>query len=375
MSINLKQLPFQRATGSVMVVDDDSDVRNLLTRWLSAAGWECSSAESVDTATNRLRTQAADIVITDINMPRLSGISLLKHIKEQVPDTYVLMLTGFGATRSAIDALMLGASAYLLKPVERDELLFYVNQTYERRQLILSQREYLKTLEARVREQTLAIKEAHEETIHRLVTAAGFRDEETGAHIQRTGLCSELVALAAGWTSADAEMLRMAAPMHDIGKIGIPDNILQKRGQLTHDEYEIMKQHTTIGAQMLAGSSSKVLQTAEAIALSHHERWDGTGYPNQLSGDTIPEAARIVSIVDVYDAITHDRVYRSALPAKMALSIMREGRGTQFDPTYLALFFTALEDIQAIAYTYPDAVSRPCDRLAEAVETATTAIR
>jgi putative two-component system response regulator len=187
-----------------------------------------------------------------------------------------------------------------------------------------------------------------------LVTAAGCRDEETGGHIRRTGLFSEVLALAAGWSPAEAEQLRMAAPMHDVGKIGIPDAILRKPGKLTPQEFELMKQHTTIGARMLHGSNSPVLQLAEKIALSHHERWDGQGYPQGLAGEAIPEAARILAIVDVYDALSHDRVYRSALPDDELMSILQAGQGTHFDPGLLATFFTVLEPIRSIAEQHPD---------------------
>ena len=142
--------------------------------------------------------------------------------------------------------------------------------------------------------------------------------------------------------------------MHDVGKIGIPDAILQKPGALTHEEFETMKQHTTIGAHMLARSATPVLQLAEKVALCHHERWDGTGYPQGLVGEAIPEAARIVSIVDVYDALTHDRVYRPAFAEEVALSMMRGGQGTQFDPGLLALFFANFEQIHTIAESHPD---------------------
>jgi putative two-component system response regulator len=234
------------------------------------------------------------------------------------------------------------------------ELLSQVKKALERRQLSVDKRLYMQHLEDRVAEQTHEIRWAHEETVHRLVTAASCHDEETGAHIQRTGLLSEVLALAAGWSQTEAEQLRMAAPMHDVGKIGIPDAILKKRGSLTHDEFEQLKKHTTIGAQMLAGSATPVLQLAEKVALGHHERWDGTGYPQGLAGEAIPEAARIVSIVDVYDALTHDRVYRPAFAEEAALSMMRAGQGAQFDPGLLALFFANFEQLHSVAESHSD---------------------
>jgi putative two-component system response regulator len=344
----------QSVQGEVLIVDDDGHVRQLLLRWLRDDGWNCRSAANATQAISQLEISPAHIVVSDINMPDRSGIWLLEQIKDRFHSTHVLMLTGFGDMRTAVDSLAKGASAYLLKPIERDDLIFQVRRTHEHRQLILERQQRLLQLETQVREQTLAIRSAHEETIYRLLGAATFRDEETGSHIRRTGLFSEVLALAAGWSAAESENLRMAAPMHDIGKIGIPDIILRKQGSLTEVEYEIMKQHTTIGAQMLAGSSYPVLQLAQSVALNHHERWDGGGYPRGLSRDSIPEAARILSIVDVYDALTHDRVYRKALVTEHMLSIMRRGMGTQFDPTLLALFFTVFNELQAISEANPD---------------------
>ena len=232
----------------------------------------------------------------DIRLPGRSGADLLPDVKAAFPDTAVIMLTGNDETRTAVATLAQGASGYLLKPVERDELVFQVGSALERRRLTLENRQYLRGLERRVREQTAEIRQAHEETIHRLVAASLYRDEETGMHIKRTGLLSELLATATGWPRAEAETIRMAAPMHDVGKIGIPDAILRKPEKLTSEEFDVMKTHTLIGAGMLAGSRSAVLQMAEEIARSHHERWDGGGYPARLTQHAIPESARIVAL-------------------------------------------------------------------------------
>ena len=204
------------------------------------------------------------------------------------------------------------------------------------------------------REHLRMIRRAHEETIHRLLAASAFRDHETGAHIQRTGLFSEVLAREAGWDSFRAEQLRMAAPMHDVGKIGIPDAILRKPGKLTDEEFEIMKTHSLLGAEMLSGSESDVMQLAQQIALSHHERWDGRGYPRGLVGPAIPECARIVAIVDVYDALSHDRVYRPAFSEPDVISMMLEGDGTHFDPHLLECFLAVLPEIRTISDAHPD---------------------
>ncbi len=209
-------------------------------------------------------------------------------------------------------------------------------------------------LEEKVLEQTADVRQAQEEVICRLVSAAQWSDEETGMHIRRTGLLSEALARAAGWFGDDLEAIRQAAPMHDVGKIGIPDAILQKPDSLTPAEFEVMKTHTRIGADILSGSKVPMLQMARDIALNHHERWDGSGYPRGLAGKAIPEAARIVAIVDVYDALTHDRVYRPAMPEAEALTTMRCGAGTQFDPALLSLFFLHLVELRDIMKRNPD---------------------
>ena len=247
-----------------------------------------------------------------------------------------------------------GAYGYLIKPVDFEDLAFQVKKALERRQFVIEKRQYTRDLENTVREQTATIRRAHEETILRLVSASRYRDEGTGAHIKRTGLYSELFAEVLGWPVGRREDIRMAAPMHDVGKIGIPDTILQKPGKLTREEFGVMKTHTVIGAKMLAGSESSVLQMAQEIALCHHERWDGGGYPRGLAESAIPETARIIALVDVYDALTHDRVYRAALPETEALAIMERGRGNHFDPFLFGVFLSLVPEMRRIAEENPD---------------------
>lgn len=343
------------APATVLVVDDEPADRGLFVRWLSEAGYACLQAACAADARVWLERIAVPLITLDITLPDKSGVELLREIKEDFPDTEVLIITAHEQAQSAISALTMGASGYLIKPVVVEELLFQVNKALERWQLLIDNRLYMRNLQDRVADQTREIRWAHEETIHRLVTATSCRDEETGAHIRRTGLLSEVLALAAGWSQTEANQIRMAAPMHDVGKIGIPDAILQKRGKLTFEEFERMKEHTTIGARMLGHSATSVLQLAEKIALSHHERWDGKGYPQGLAGEAIPEAARIVSIVDVYDALTHDRVYRPAIAEETVLSMMRSEQCAQFDPGLLVLFFANYEQMRLISVAHPDA--------------------
>jgi putative two-component system response regulator len=351
----LDQLKVGEAASPVLlIVDDEPLVREVLCRWLAAEGCRCLTAPNATLAWDILQRQRVDLVTCDINMPGVSGVELLAQIQASDPDLAVLMLTGCGETATAIQALTQGACGYLLKPVQREELLFQVRQGLERSYLRRERRRYTHELERRVLEQTQVIRSAHEETIHRLVTASCLRDEETGAHIRRTGLFSEALARAAGWSRADCDSLRMAAPMHDVGKIGIPDAVLRKPGRLNAEEYEVMKRHAEIGARMLAGSSSAVLRLACEIAQNHHERWDGTGYPNGIAGEAIPESARIVAIVDVYDALSHDRVYRPAFAEEQVLSCLQQDSGTHFDPALLATFFSILEEIRELRAANPD---------------------
>jgi putative two-component system response regulator len=354
----------QKPPAQLLVVDDEPIVRDLLSRWLRDDGYSCATASSAAAAWAHLQEHHVDLATLDITMPGGSGLDLLDQIRKTLPDTAAVMLTAEGDSAKAIRALTAGAYGYLIKPVERQELLIQVRNAIERRRLLIENREYMHELESKVREQTHSIRAAHEDTIHRLVTASMYRDEETGAHIRRVGMCSAVMAYALGWSYDEVELLRMAAPMHDIGKIGIPDVILQKPGTLTPEEFEIMKRHTLIGAEMLAGSESPVLELGRMIALSHHERWDGKGYPLGLAASNIPERARIVAIVDVYDALTHDRVYRPALSDDNAVGVIENGLGTHFDPCLLRLFLSLLPEMRRIGQETPDELTQ-AERLRE----------
>ena len=319
--------------------------------------WHPTASQALELAL----AERPDVILLDVMMPGMDGIEVCRRLKadEELRNIPVILVTAKDLDEDVVRGLDAGADDYVTKPFNREVLAarlrsaIRLKQSYdavmraneelqsEVKRRIQTESD-LRASEQRVREHTVSIRRAHEETVHRLVSASMWRDEETGMHIRRTGLLSELLAKAAGWSSAEAEQIRLAAPMHDVGKIGIPDAILRKAGKLSADEFEIIKRHTLIGAEMLAGSSVPMLQMAETIALNHHERWDGEGYPAGLVRHAIPESARIVSIVDVYDALTHDRVYRPALPQEEALQIMQQGAGTQFDPLLLAAFFSQL---------------------------------
>jgi len=344
----------KKAPPRVLVVDDESYTRTTVCRWLARAGFHCGEAASANEAIACLQGQEANLVTLDITVHDRAGLEVLSQVKQRWPDTEVLVLTALEETAAAVEAMTLGAYGYLLKPVESSELVFQAKKALERRELIVERRQYTATLEAKVRDQMHAIRRAHEETILRLLSASRYRDEETGAHIKRTGLYCELFAEVLGWPQEQIQNIRLAAPMHDLGKIGIPDAILQKPGRLTREEFEVMKTHTVIGARMLEGSESAILQMAHEIAIAHHERWNGSGYPCGLSGLAIPESARILAIVDVYDALTHRRVYHEAMPEHQAMEILDEGRGKHFDPFLFSVFLSILPEIRRIAAENPD---------------------
>ena len=305
------------------------------------------------------------LAFVDMRMPPgWDGLETIERLWEVDPDLHVVICSAYSdQSWSGICQRLHRGEQFLIlkKPFETAEVLQCAvsqvrkwNLVQQTAQLQAERAQYTDQLEQRVQEQSVAIRVAYEETIHQLVRASMFRDKETGAHIRRVGLYSELLARAAGWSDNAAEQMRLAAPMHDIGKLAIPDSILQKPGSLTQAEYRLMQQHTSLGAQMLSGSTSPLLQLGCEIAASHHERWDGTGYPYGLSSTDIPESGRIVGIVDVYDALSHDRVYRKALSPAETLSELLDARGTHHDPELLDLFITLLPQMEQIVRDNPD---------------------
>jgi putative two-component system response regulator len=341
-------MTLERENARILVVDDAPHIGELLSRWLSADGYQCQVAYSGNEAVEALKSDSFHLVVSDIMMPGMSGIDLLTIIKSLFPDVAVIMVTGVDDRKTAIMTLELGAFGYVIKPFDRNEIVINVANALERRRLGLLSREYEQGLEAQVELRTKEVRDREEEIILRLISATGYRDDETGAHVKRIGLYAAEMAKALGWSSREVEKIRLAAPMHDLGKIGIPDNILRKPTSLTIDEFHIMKRHAEIGARILEGSSVPLIQMARDIAHCHHERWDGSGYPRGLRGANIPEAAAIVAVVDVYDALVHDRVYRPAFSEEKALGIMLAGDGQYFGDRLFDCFLDLLPAIRRI---------------------------
>jgi putative two-component system response regulator len=332
----------------ILVVDDEPAITQLVARRIASKGYPCDTCDSASRAIECIQEKEYVLVISDINMPGMSGIDLLSWVKKSHPAIAFIMLTGIDDHATAVRALELGAFGYIIKPFEASELFISISNALRRRELELDRDRYEERLEQEVWSRTAEIRSTQEQIILRLVTASGCRDEETGEHIRRMGEYAAILARSAGWSESEAEAMRLAAPMHDVGKMGIPDEILRKPGKLDREEFEQMKEHTNIGARILEGSGIAMLDLAREIALRHHEKWDGSGYPGGLRKEAIPLSARIVAICDVYDALVSDRVYRKALPEAEVLAILQEGRGSHFDPDWLDLFLKHISGIRSI---------------------------
>ncbi|MFP5297904.1 MAG: HD domain-containing phosphohydrolase, partial [Actinomycetota bacterium] len=353
---------------SILVVDDDEAMLMLLTRLLERAGYPCRGASSAREAKEMLAAEDFAIMLTDMTMPGESGLDLVLYVNKEHPNTASIMVTGTGDLSLATTALVLGAYGYIVKPFEQDEMLINIANALRRRVLEIQNRTTLDRLEQMVKERTqelwnaisqlqqaeLDLKASREETVQRLATAAEYRDDETARHIQRMSRYCGLLAELHDGDAERADMIRVAAIMHDVGKIGIPDKILLKPGPLTDEERSRMQEHTNIGHKILEGSVSPFLQVADAIALTHHEWYDGSGYPSGLKGEQIPIEGRIAAIADVFDALTSDRVYKKAFPIGKAVETMQELSGSQFDPELLEVFLGNLDKVLDIRAAYDD---------------------
>ncbi len=331
--------------GSLLVVEDDPDLGPLLQRMLERGGYEVTLATSAERASELIAERSFALAVCDINLPGISGLDLLEAIGGDDPQLPVVIASGVGDLATGALATERGAYGYLIKPFDPEQLLITVANALHRRRLAAAKREdgrrLERTVELRTRELRVAVSEltdSRKETITRLMRALEMRDGETGAHIERIGRLAESLALWSGLERERSEMIGLAAPMHDIGKIGISDRILLKPGPLAPAERREIERHAEIGQQILIDSGHELLQLAARIAATHHEWWDGSGYPGELAGEEIPIEGRIVAIVDVFDALHSERCYRPALSPAEALRTMRDERGSHFDPTLLDAF-------------------------------------
>jgi putative two-component system response regulator len=330
------------ANAKILIVDDEAYITDVLKRWLSPEGYDCETARSGTAALTHLKEADFDLVLLDIDMPGMSGVEVLSEAKKGRPELVVIMVTGVDDRDTGRRCMDLGAHSYILKPFDEREVLLNVGAALHERGRALAEHDRRKGLENEVRKRTEQIRRREEEIALRLVAAAEYRDEESSGHIRRMGMYAEALARALGWKLEEVDIIRVAAPMHDIGKIAVPDGILFKRDRLTPEEFEVVKKHTVIGARLLSGSDIPLLQMAERIALSHHERWDGSGYPGGQARADIPAPARLVAIADVFDSLTCVRSYRPAYSEDDALEMLSEGRGSHFDPEVFDVFMDVL---------------------------------
>lgn len=342
----------------ILVVDDDDAVRQVMLRTLQREGYPCLAAASAEEARSILAEQEIALLLTDMNMPGESGLRLLMWAAT-LPGVATLMITGEDDVDLGREALAVGAYGYLIKPFRQTELRINVANALRRRELEIENQAHRDRLEEMVRDRAAGLWEAlqdlertrhdlrqsQEDTINRLSIAAEFRDDETARHIHRMSRYCALLYAKTGADDAAVETARLASIMHDVGKIGVPDAILQKPGRLDETERRIMEAHAEYGFQILTGSDSQLLTCAALIAATHHERFDGNGYPNGLAGEDIPLVGRIAAIADVFDALTTDRIYRRAFELVEAIGIMKEGRGTQFDAHLFDLFMDSLDEV------------------------------
>jgi putative two-component system response regulator len=328
----------------ILIVDDEQGNVDILRRILTRAGFGRveSTTDSREAAALYVQHRP-DMILLDLHMPHLDGLQVMDRLNEIAEASYlpILILSADLTQEARREALSRGAKDFVNKPFQQDELLLRIKTLLETRLLYIQIQSQNQLLEAKVRERTRELVEAQIEIIERLAVAAEFRDDNTGQHTQRVGQMSALLARQLGQPDSQVSLMARAAPLHDVGKIGVPDTILLKMGKLTPAEFEVVKQHTVIGARILSCGKFPLLRLAEEIAFCHHERWDGDGYAG-MRGTDIPLAGRIVAVADVFDALTQQRPYKPAWPVAEAIAEIDRQRDRQFDPGVVDAFLRVI---------------------------------
>lgn len=341
---------YKKETARILIVDDEPVNLKLLDKMLSAQGYSnLVLVQDPRQVLETYRQQRTDLILLDINMPHLNGFEVMEQLKALDDPLLppVVILTAQHGQDFLLRALNAGARDFITKPFDRNELLARVRNMLDAQlahRLVHDQKDVLDEM---VQMRTDELRRTRLQVVQRLGRAAEYRDNETGNHILRMSHISALLAKSIGWSNADCELLLHASPMHDIGKIGISDHILLKPGKFESEEWEVMKTHSAIGANILDGDDfdSDLMKLAREIAQTHHEKWDGSGYPNGLSGEEIPLVGRIAALADVFDALTSTRPYKKAWTVEAAVDLIKENSGSHFDPDLVAVFLEQLPEI------------------------------
>lgn len=341
----------------ILIVDDLESNTQLFEAMLEDAGFDnLRSLNDPRQTLEAFREFRPDLILLDLHMPHMSGVEVINQLRSELANEYVpiLVLTADDTSPAKERALSAGATDFLSKPFDNTEVILRIRNLLETRELYRQLHRQKATLEEKVAERTSQLEFAKIEILERLAVAAEIRDDETGRHTQRVGRVSALIAQALGLPDRSVELIRRAAPLHDIGKIATPDSILLKPGSLSPAEWQVMKRHTKVGARLLANSISSALQVAETIALTHHEHWDGNGYTG-MAGEAIPAVGRLVAVVDVFDALTNHRPYKEAWDLERSVDEIRSQRGRQFEPRIVDAF---LEVNSTVNLLEPEEISQ-----------------
>ncbi len=341
----------------ILVVDDEVQNLLLIETALAHMNYTVILAKDGVEAIEKVRNNPPDVILLDIMMPRMNGLEVTRELKksEETKIIPIVILSGLKDVEDRIKYLEAGADDFLSKPIDIAELRTRVRTLLEVKAYYDHMRNDKKELENEVKIRTKQIKDASLETIYRLSRASEYRDEDTGEHIQRMSYYAAAVYRKMGMEEKDVEGILYASPMHDVGKIGIPDEILLKPGKLDSTEWEVMKKHTIIGGKILEGSQTEFVKLAEAIALTHHEKWDGSGYPNGLKNTEIPLSGRVTAIADVFDAVSSKRPYRKEpFSLEKSLEVINKGKGNHFDPDIVNTFLSIKNEIESIKEKYKD---------------------